>query len=549
MDYINFILYAVLAVLTYLLLLAWQRDYPADIAKIAASQARPQDTLLTLGIPNTDLPSQIPREAKNSLQEGQLEINPAPNLVTVNTDTFELTIDLNGGDIVYLALPQYLKHADIPNDPFVLLESTPTNSYISQSGLIGLDDNDSRAAYRSNSTDYRMEESENSLIVELLTSSSSGVEVTKQFIFKRGSYLINVNFKVNNTTSETWQANPFGQIRRNAYDDPSKASGFTRTFLGFVTTSKDDPYLKIDFEDIDDGAITNDMNGGWIGFSQHYFLSAWIPDSAAFNSFSVRKNSSDQYYGGFASEALVVEPNSQASHKMQFYAGPKEQYRLEAISPNLELTIDYGVLGFIASPIHWLLTRINSILGNFGFSIIFLTVIVKGMFFKLSESQYKSTAGMKKLAPKLQQLRERLGDDKLRLQKETMELYKKENVSLLGGCLPALVQMPVFFALYWVLIESVELRHAPFLMWITDLSVMDPYFMLPLLMAAGMYLQSSMNPTPADPMQAKLMKLLPIMMTVFFLFSPAGLVLYWLTNSSLSMLHQWVVSRRITAIA
>lgn len=548
MDYINFILYAVLAILTYLLLLAWQRDYSADIAKIAASQVGPQDTALTLGISGTDLPSQLPVEAEYELLENQVEIAGASNLITVSTDTFELTIDLNGGDIIYLALPQYLKQAGVPNDPFVLLQSTPSKSYVSQSGLIGLDDNN-RAIYRTNSTAYRMQENESRLVVELISSNQKGIELTKQFVFARGSYLIDINFKVNNTTADTWQANPFGQIRRNAYADPSKASGFTRTFLGFVTTSKDDPYLKIEFDDIDDSASNNEMEGGWIGFSQHYFLTSWIPDRSSLNSFSTRKNSSNQYYGSFVSTAFVVAPESQASHRMQFYAGPKQQYRLKEISPDLELTIDYGILGVIAFPMHWLLTRINAVVGNFGFSIIFLTVLVKGLFYKLSESQYKSTAGMKKLAPKLQQLRERLGDDKLKLQKETMDLYKREKVNLLGGCLPALVQMPVFFALYWVLIESVELRHAPFLLWISDLSVLDPYFVLPLLMGAIMYLQAAMNPTPADPMQAKITKLLPIMMTIFFLLSPAGLVLYWLTNSSLSMLHQWIVSRRIAAIA
>lgn len=538
-----------LAVLTYLLLLAWQRDYPADIAKVISSPVNPSDTFLTTGIPKFDLPIEIPIATENNLSEKNDEDIPASSLISVNTDTFELSIDLNGGDIVYLALPQYLKQADSPNDPFVLLESTPSNNYISQSGLIGLDGNNSRAVYKSSSSEYLMREGESSLVVDLLTTNQAGVEINKQFVFTRDSYLIDINFKIHNTTSETWQANPFGQIRRGSYEDPGKNAGFARTYLGFVTTSNEDPYQKIDFDDIDDAPTSIEMKGGWIGFSQHYFLSAWIPNSSVVNSVSTRRNTSNQYYGGFASEAFVVEPNSEASHTMQFYAGPKEQSRLKKIAPNLDLAIDYGILGIIASPIHWLLVRINSAIGNFGFSIIILTILFKGLFYKLSESQYKSTAGMKRLAPKLKQLQERYADDKMKLQKASMQLYKKENVSFLGGCLPALVQMPVFFALYWVLIESIELRHAPFLFWLTDLSVQDPLFILPILMGCLMYFQSTFNPTPADPMQAKLTKLLPVMMTVFFLFSPLGLVLYMITNSSLSMLHQWSVTRRLGAVS
>jgi YidC/Oxa1 family membrane protein insertase len=289
------------------------------------------------------------------------------------------------------------------------------------------------------------------------------------------------------------------------------------------------------------------MNGGWIGFSQHYFLSAWIPVPDSPNRFTTRRNDINQYFGEFTSAAFSVAPGTQASHNLQFYAGPKDQYALAEISPNLELTIDYGFLYFLAAPIFWLLNLIDSSIGNFGVSIILLTVVIKGLFYKLSESQYKSMAGLRRAAPKMQQLKDRYGDDKMGMQKAMMELYKKEKVNPLGGCLPMLAQMPIFIGIYWVLLESVELRHAPFMLWLTDLSVRDPLFILPLLMGATMFLQMKLSPAPPDPMQAKVMQIMPIMMTGLFLFFPAGLVLYWLTNAVLGILQQWYITRKIEA--
>ena len=243
----------------------------------------------------------------------------------------------------------------------------------------------------------------------------------------------------------------------------------------------------------------------------------------------------------------MVPENSSGNYKIQFYSGPKDQYALAEISPNLDLTIDYGFLWFLAAPIYWLMTRIDSIIGNYGLSIILLTFVVKALFYKLSETQYKSMAGMRRVMPKMQQIKDRYGDDRMGLQKATMDLYKKEKINPFGGCLPMLVQMPVFIALYWVLMESVELRHAPFVGWLTDLSVRDPFFILPLLMGATMFMQTKLSPAPADPMQAKVMQFMPIMMTVLFLWFPAGLVLYWLTNGLLGILQQWYITSKIEA--
>jgi YidC/Oxa1 family membrane protein insertase len=432
----------------------------------------------------------------------------------------------------------------------VLLDTQPDRSYVSQSGLIGRDgiDSDGRAAYRSSSNSYVMAESANSLIVDLQTQSNNGVRITKRYEFARGSYLIDVSYLVDNQSSSDWQANAYGQIKRDSFDDPSSAGGLSRTYLGFVSTAgDDDPYIEYEFDDIDDGSSSTEMVGGWVGFSQHYFVSAWIPNTEMTNRFTARKNDANQYFGEFTGSAFTVAAGEIKEHKLQYYAGPKDQYILADISPNLDLTIDYSFLWFLAGPIYWLLTRIDSVVGNYGISIVLLTVCVKALFYKLSETQYRSMAGMRRVMPKMQQLKESYGDDKMKLQKATMDLYKKEKINPFGGCLPMLVQMPVFIALYWVLLESVELRHAPFMLWLTDLSVRDPFFILPLLMGGTMYIQTTLSPAPADPMQAKVMKIMPVMMTALFLMFPAGLVLYWLTNGILGILQQWYITRKIEA--
>ena len=435
------------------------------------------------------------------------------------------------------------------DDPFVILESSTGRNYVAQSGLIGQNgvDTSGRALYRAEFDSYELQEDANSLQVDLVNTQQNGVTVTKRFSFKRDSYLIDIDFLIQNNTETNWQANAFGQIRRNNFDDPSSVGGFGRTFLGFVTTSTDDPYIKIEFDDIDGRSESVETPGGWVGFSQHYFLSAWIPNQESVNRFTTRKNESGQYLGEFTGSAFSVPANSSGNYQIQFYAGPKDQYSLAEISPNLDLTIDYGFLWFLAAPIYWLLTRIDSVIGNYGVSIILLTFFVKALFYKLSETQYKSMAGMRRLMPKMQQIKDRYGDDKMGLQKATMDLYKKEKINPFGGCLPMLVQMPVFIALYWVLMESVELRHAPFIGWLIDLSVRDPFFILPLLMGGTMFLQTKLSPAPADPMQAKVMQLMPVMMTALFLWFPAGLVLYWLTNGLLGILQQWYITSKIEA--
>ena len=555
MDLTKFALYTSLAAITYLMLLAWQEDYPSIVDTGSINQQSPPS--LTSSSPQAD---DIPREVPTSSQPvnqpliSSVDVNgntreSTTDIIQISTDTLQLSIDLTGGDIVGLSLPKYLKQLDVIDDPFIILESSTDRNYVAQSGLIGQNgvDTSGRALYRAEFDSYELQEDANSLQVDLVNTQQNGVTITKRFSFKRDSYLIDIDFLIQNNTETNWQANAFGQIRRNNFDDPSSVGGFGRTFLGFVTTSTDDPYIKIEFDDIDGRSESVETPGGWVGFSQHYFLSAWIPNQESVNRFTTRKNESGQYLGEFTGSAFSVPANSSGNYQIQFYAGPKDQYSLAEISPNLDLTIDYGFLWFLAAPIYWLLTRIDSVIGNYGVSIILLTFFVKALFYKLSETQYKSMAGMRRLMPKMQQIKDRYGDDKMGLQKATMDLYKKEKINPFGGCLPMLVQMPVFIALYWVLMESVELRHAPFIGWLIDLSVRDPFFILPLLMGATMFLQTKLSPAPADPMQAKVMQLMPVMMTALFLWFPAGLVLYWLTNGLLGILQQWYITSKIEA--
>lgn len=561
MDITRYSLYIALAVITYLLLLAWQEDYPPVVDDGSAS-VEFEDLADVGSIENSvnagtaeDIPNDVPNTPSTAPAVQQTStVQPASNdgvntTIDIKTDTLELQIDLQGGDIIQLSLPQYLKQLNVPDDPFVLMEQSRTRSYVAQSGLIGRNgiDSPTRAIYQTNTTSFELSDSDNQLIVDLVTTNSDGIQITKRYTFTRGSYLIDISYIVNNVSSTDFRANAFGQIKRDGFDDPSSAGGFGRTYLGFVSTSEEDPYIEVDFDDIDDGSESFETTGGWIGFSQHYFISAWVPNNESLNRFTTRKNNLSQYFGEFTGSAFDVPANSVGQYDMQFYAGPKDQYVLADISPNLDLTIDYSFLWFLAAPIYWLLRQINSFIGNYGLSIIALTFVVKAFFYKLSETQYKSMAGMRRLMPKMQQLKESYGDDRMKLQQATMELYKKEKINPFGGCLPMLVQMPVFIALYWVLLESVELRHAPFMLWLQDLSVRDPFFILPLLMGATMYLQTSLSPAPADPMQAKVMKLMPVMMTVLFLWFPAGLVLYWLTNGLLGILQQWYITRKIEA--
>jgi YidC/Oxa1 family membrane protein insertase len=385
------------------------------------------------------------------------------------------------------------------------------------------------------------------LIIDLHWQGDSEVKVIKRLTLQRGEYLIDVDYLVENNSSQRWQANLFGQIKRGSAPPPTATSNSMgmNPFLGVAVTQPDDRFTKFTFEDLVEDPFKAQLPGGWIAIIQHYFLSAWVPDAEQSHTYSARVTRSGYNIAGFTSPALVLDPGKSGQTGAEFYAGPKDQYRLKEISPYLDLSVDYGWLWWIAQPLFWLLTKIQGLVGNWGVAIILLTVLIKAAFFKLSATSYKSMARMRAVQPKLVAIREQYAEDKPKQSQAMMELYKKEKINPMGGCLPILVQMPVFIGLYWMLMESVELRQAPFILWIKDLSVMDPYFVLPLMMGASMFFMQKLNPPPPDPMQAKIMQWMPVMFTFFFLWFPAGLVLYWVVNNLLSMAQQYVITRQI----
>ena len=555
MDFRRGILFFGLAVVSYMLVLAWNEDYgqqathqPATQASTAPGLESPQHSA---GVNETTAEFTTPEEQSGTALNVQSESSDSDTsrYIQVNTDVLELKIDRKGGNIVSALLPQY-KTALGSTDPLPLLESNERRYYVVESGLFGKNGFDAskngpapvdEAAQEL----YTLSDDQDALQVDLVYLAESGVEITKRYVFHRDEYKIDVSYLINNQSADTWEGNFSGKIVRDRSTDPSQQNSLgMQSFLGMVLSSKEEPYEKIDFEDMLEEPVNRQINGGWVAFIQHYFLSAWIPNADQTHTYQSRVKNG-VYLMGFISPATRVAAGEQAEVSAQLYVGPKIIERLEQIAPKLDLTVDYGWLFFIAYPLFLLLDFLYGLVQNWGVAIILVTVVVKALFFKLSAASYRSMANMRRVAPKLASLKDQYGDDRQKMSQAMMELYRKEKINPLGGCLPILVQMPVFIALYWVLLESVQLRHAPFMWWITDLSVKDPYFLLPILMGASMFIQMQLNPTPPDPMQARIMKLMPIMMTVFFLWFPAGLVLYWLVNNILSIAQQWVITRQI----
>ena len=473
----------------------------------------------------------------------------AGRIVTVHTDTLEIKIDLEGGDIVGAALKNYPKTLDDPDDPFVLLERNAMRTYVAQSGLVGPDgiDQSQRARYRASQEVYTQTGGEPLEVVIDYAGTDNVLRVSKHFRFEPGSHTIGVHYTVTNQSAQAAQVTPFVQLKRDSSPAPASSdSGMgMQPFLGSALTQPDQRFTKFDFEDMAEDPFRADLTGGWIAMLQHYFVSAWVPAPDNTYRFRTRQTRSGDNIIGYTGPAMMISPGDTATIKNQLYVGPKNQPVLADLATHLDLVVDYGWLWWIAQPLFWLLTVIQSVVINWGVAIIFLTLLVKLAFFQLSAAGYKSMARMRKVQPRILAIREEYANDKAKQSQAMMELYKKEKINPLGGCFPILVQMPVFIALYWVLMESVELRQAPFALWIDDLSVMDPYFVLPILMGASMYYMQKLNPAPPDPMQAKIMQWMPIVFTFFFLWFPAGLVLYWLCNNLLSMGQQYLINRRI----
>jgi YidC/Oxa1 family membrane protein insertase len=560
-----------IAVVTYMMILAWQRDYGQAQPVVSAPVVQPIDAPSEIPAPATEaVPTAADIPVAAALETDQvvtpvLSQSQNERLVTVTTDVFQLEIDRHGGDIVRLALPNYPLHADTPDQPFLLMQRGPVRNYIAQSGLVGPNGTDTaegRPVWQASSSSYRLDERDHELNVDLTLQQEGGVTLIKRYTFERGSYLVRVSHIIRNNGSRPWQGALYGQIRRDGSDDPSKATaGFVPmpTYLGAAYWSSDKPYNKLTFSDMRDKPLSTVQDGGWIAMIQHYFLSAWVPDQLQRHTYtSTWLSASDEYLIRFVSPVATVAPGTEHVLYSEFYAGPKQQDVLKSISPGLNMTVDYGWLWFISQPIFAVLVFLQSGqitlfgnlfdigvgVGNWGVAIILLTLLIKLAFFKLSASSYRSMAKMRKVAPEMTRIRELHKTDRQKQQMEMMKLFQEQKINPLGGCLPVLVQMPVFIALYYVLLESVELRQASFL-YLSDLSVLDPWFILPLLMGASMWFQMRLNPAPADPTQAQVMKWMPVIFTVFMLWFPSGLVLYWLTNNLLSIAQQWVITRKI----
>jgi len=542
---------------------------PGSVTTTAAPSTGAEPTPIPAPTQGTQTTPDIPDlQRKQTVSAPAAASAIATNTVSVRTDTLDMQISLEGGDIISVSLPQHLNTVGHTDQPFQLLQQNPQHSYIAMSGLIGANGTDTslgRPTFSAEAANYELKPGEDSLVVDLHYKTADGVAITKRFTFIRGSYLVEVEYLISNDTDRPWRAAMFGQLKRDNMPDPGATGGALgiKPFIGFATRTKDEHYQKFTFKAIGETPYEGENEGGWIALVQHYFISAWIPASDEQNRYAMLKTTAGDNIARFTSSEIEVAPRSTGTIAGKFYAGPKDQYRLQQISPGLDLTVDYGWLWWIAQPLFALLFffatgklriggweyDIGAGIGNWGWSIVLLTILVKAIFFHLAATSYKSMAKMRKLQPKMLELRERYGEDRQKLSQETMELYRREKVNPLGGCLPILIQMPVFLSLYWVLLESVELRHAPFILWIHDLSAMDPYFVLPLLMGASMYFQQKLNPPPPDPVQAKVFQFMPIVFTVFFLFFPAGLVLYWLVNNVLSMAQQWVITRQIEKAA
>ena len=460
----------------------------------------------------------------------------------MKTDVFDVVLDSTGGDVRQVDLVKYPVAVDQPDKPFRLLDDK-NEIFIAQSAILPVGKSDApnhHQQFRAAKTEYTMADGVNSLEVPLTWSDGKGISVEKIYTFHRNSYVIDVTFKVHNNSGQPWSGHMYQQLQRT---EPESHSHMSRSYTGGVIYTPEEKYEKIKFDKMQEENLNRTVKGGWAAFIQHYFLSAWIPPSDQTDNFYSKAPGDKRFILGMVAPAVAVEPGKTGSMSARLYAGPKLQDHLQEVAKGLDLTVDYGILTFISEPLFWVLKHIHGIVGNWGWAIIIITVMLKALFYKLSETSYKSMAEMRKLQPRLQKLKETYGDDKQKLNEAMMKMYREEKINPLGGCLPILVQIPVFIGLYWMLLESVEMRQAPFMLWIHDLSTADPYYVLPVLMGITMLIQHKLNPTPLDPIQARVMMILPIAFTFFFLFFPSGLVLYWVVNNTLSIAQQYYITR------
>lgn len=534
MDTQRLILFIVFSFSVLMLWDAWQKEqHPAPVGQVAHQKA---------GVDQTPAPTvrAVDTPAKDSggpLQTGER--------VKVQTDLVYAEIDTLGGDVRRLEL---LKHHDTQDKSknLVLLEDDPKRLYVAQSGLIGNDLPTHKTLFSAATTQYKLAEGANEVQVRLTWAGANGVKVDKVFTFRRNSYVVDVAYEIHNGSATRLDPHSYFQLVRNG-QPPIGDPKFITTYTGPAVYTEKEKFQKLSFSDVDKGKATypKQSNDGWVAMIQLYFLGAWLPVNDQSREYYAKKLGEDLYNVGVVLPVGAIEPGSTKKITVPLYAGPQEQDHLSKVAPGLDLVVDYGVLTVISAPLFWILALLNKLVHNWGVAIILLTVLIKLVFYPLSAKSYRSMAQMRVLGPKLQKLKEQYGDDRQRLHTAMMELYKTEKVNPLGGCLPVVVQIPVFIALYWALLNSVEMRQAPFMLWINDLSTPDPYYVLPIIMGITMIIQTKLNPTPPDPIQAKVMMIMPIAFSVFFFFFPAGLVLYWVVNNVLSIAQQWYVTHGV----
>ena len=556
MDPVRLLLISTTAVLSLMLLIEWNQysdEYQKQQSELYTA-AITEPGVLT----NESVAAPVSQGINDGIPSVNQETNPLSVLLDdsetfkLSTDALDLVVSADGGDVVSASLPKFPVRLDTPDQPFRLLENNNLRRYVAQSGLIGpdgIDASGNRARYASQGVTNNGDGS-HTLTLAWTGNDPLGMQVYKRFTAHDDRYDVDVSFDIRNGGSSVASVTSFAQLKRDNTQAPDGNTGFgVSPYLGAALTQPDERYTKLSFSDLNDEPFSKRLPAGWVAILQHYFVSAWIPSQQTSHDYFASQLSNGDNVIGYKNQNVDIAPGSAATITQTLYVGPKDQVALAELAENLDLVIDYGWLWWLAQPLFWLLTLIQQFVINWGLAIIALTIVIKLIFFRLSAASYKSMAKMRTVQPKIQSIRDQYADDKTKQQQAMMELWKKEKINPMGGCLPMLIQMPVFIALYWVLLESVELRHAPFILWIEDLSAMDPYFVLPILMGISMWLMQRLNPAPPDPMQAKIMMYMPIAFTFLMMWFPAGLVLYWLCNNLLSFAQQYVVTRQIEQAA
>lgn len=530
-------LFIALMVVTFLLYQQWQLENAPVQQPITTNQAESSVPNSTTNTSNDDF---VPASSSAVTSVVKPTISTAA-LIEVTTDVLNLKINTQGGDIVEATLLDYETEQG-SGIPFTIMQNG-NFKYIAQSGLTGAQGIDrvvkGRPIYQVAKTKYELI-GDQPLVIDLAYTAENGLSVIKRFTFEKSNYKVNVDYIIDNNSEAAASVELYAQLKQSSLVDSSSA--LIPTYRGAAYSTKEERYEKYDFDDIADANLNVTTQGGWVAMLQHYFVSSWIPNQTEANFLYTSFSNNQDAVIGFKSPAVIIEPKQQATTSASFYVGPKDQEALEKIADGLELTVDFGFLFMISQPLHWLLLQIQALVINWGVAIIIITIIVKGVMYPLTKAQYTSMARMRELAPKMAQLKERFGDDRQKMSQATMEMYRKEKVNPAGGCLPLLIQMPIFLALYWVFLESVELRHATFGLWLQDLSSKDPYYILPVLMGVSMFIMQKMQPmTIQDPMQQKIMQYMPVMFTVFFFWFPSGLVLYWLVSNVISIIQMKII--------